>query len=252
MEKQNGNNNNEDMDFTKTEDFKSLLIKNVFTGFTNEVGGSPTEFANILYKRFVVEDFFMHDVECYEKIENYFINVVRHKIAVYKAGMSILKISDFNLTGEEIKDFERNLWEHDISKFSAQESYGYTFYDFKSGEGKELFDYAWHHHKMNNPHHPEYWLNPDKEGLIKPLTVPKIYILEMISDWIGAGKTYNSSFEDWLPLNLHRFRFKNAGDVCNILNIVLKNLFKHTMHNNDVYVNRLDPEKLYITSCKST
>ena len=81
------------------------------------------------------------------------------------------------------------------------------------------FEKAWHHHKQNNPHHPEYWLNPNRSGILDVLPMPKIYVLEMIADWIGAGKTYGSTLEEWLPSNLHKFVWhrETANNVFSIL-----------------------------------
>lgn len=131
----------------------------------------------------------------------YFDRVVRHKIEVYKAGMSLW-------CPEELKsEFKYNLIVHDLSKFSKSEAFAYANHDFKSKALDPEFEAAWHHHKMVNPHHPEYWLNPGRDGVCEPIPMPAIFILEMLADWIGAGKTYGSELRDWLPLNLHKFRF---------------------------------------------
>jgi hypothetical protein len=102
-----------------------------------------------------------------------------------------------------------HLWLHDLSKFSSQEAIGYALHDFKNPQDatRVAFEDAWHHHKMNNPHHPEYWLNPNRGGVLEVRPIPMIYLVEMMADWIGAGRTYGKTLEEWLPQNLHHFRF---------------------------------------------
>lgn len=138
------------------------------------------------------------------KIFNYFKDtVVPHKIEVYKGGIELI---EKGIVLDELKEaFTQNLIIHDMSKFSIEEAKGYAYYNRDTGEGREAFRLAWHHHKMNNPHHPEYWLNPTKQGNLEILPMSKIYILEMVADWIGAGRTYGNELKDWLPKNLHNF-----------------------------------------------
>lgn len=85
---------------------------------------------------------------------------------------------------------------HDLSK--------YSFVEFESGvkyfkgyrspieveKEKNGFSLAWQHHKGHNPHHWEYWI--DNVGTRKntPIKIPYNYLIEMICDWIGAGKVY--------------------------------------------------------------
>lgn len=122
--------------------------------------------------------------------------LIPHKVAVYKAGQDLEKQDWFRqLFDTSIKN---RLLLHDLSKFSSQEA-GYADYPNIGN--------AWHHHKMNNDHHPEYWLNPDRSGRIEPLPMPKECVAEMLADWIGASQTYGEALEDWLPKNLHHFVF---------------------------------------------
>jgi hypothetical protein len=151
-------------------------------------------------------------------IFNYFKDtVIPHKIEVYKGGMELI---EKGIVPEELKvEFVNNLIIHDLSKFSVQEAAGYAYYNRKTKEGREAFELAWHHHKMNNPHHPEHWLNPTKRGNLEILPMPKIYILEMVADWIGAGRSYGNELKDWLPNNLHNFLFhrETRRDLTTIL-----------------------------------
>lgn len=198
------------MDYSKRVDNKEAFKNNVFKLFTDACGGDPQEFADMLYAKFIVEDFSYGDDVYYWGILGYFEKVVvPHKIAVYRAGLELSRDPKINahLTNQDKEDFLRNLWLHDMSKFSVNEAFGYAMYNRQTGWGKEDFEVSWHHHKMNNPHHPEYWLNPNRSGDLEPIQMPKLYILEMIADWIGAGKTYGSSLQEWLPKNIHKFKF---------------------------------------------
>ena len=65
------------------------------------------------------------------------------------------------------------------------------------------YSLAWQHHKGRNPHHYEYWIdNVDNGGT--PIKIPYKYVLEMIADYLAAGKTYQgksftfkSEYEWW-------------------------------------------------------
>ncbi len=93
---------------------------------------------------------------------------------------------------------------HDLSKFSPTEFFESVRYytgtsspipECKKANGYSL---AWQHHKGRNPHHYEYWMdNFDKGGT--PIRMPFIYSVEMICDWLAAGKAYRGkqfTYED--------------------------------------------------------
>lgn len=185
---------------------KSNLTDQIFSIFTDEVGGSHSRFGKILYDRFEVEDERFLDDYIYWSVYNYFkTKLIPHKIAVFKAGLELSRYDWFYTLKFNKNQFVENLWLHDLSKFSIQESIPYANHDFSSGKTSIEFDCAWIHHKNHNEHHPEYWLNPSKDGTLNPLPMPMIYIVEMIADWIGAGRTYGNELETWLPDNLHKF-----------------------------------------------
>jgi hypothetical protein len=204
--------------YRKSIQSKEAFKNNAFKLFTEAVGFDLDEFTDIVYQRFVVEDLQYADDMYYWGVLGYFQKVViPHKIAVYQAGLEITRqewFKDFYVNKEQFLD---NLIIHDISKFSANESFGYASYDFKnpkpSGGIKRAFESAWHHHKMHNEHHPEYWLNPNRSGELEVQEMPKIYVFEMVADWIGAGKTYGNSLESWLPGNYPKFKFHPNTDI---------------------------------------
>ena len=85
---------------------------------------------------------------------------------------------------------------HDLSKFSHTEfsSSAKYFQGNRSPIEAEKEDcgysFAWLHHKGCNPHHWEYWIDFASDGGIIADRIPKKYVIEMLCDWIGAGKVY--------------------------------------------------------------
>lgn len=100
---------------------------------------------------------------------------------------------------------------HDLSKFSIIEfapSARY-FQGTRSpieAEKEELgYSKAWLHHKGHNKHHWEYWTDFADDGSIIANKIPYNYVVEMICDWIGAGKAYTKT--KWTqndPLDYYR------------------------------------------------
>lgn len=196
-----------------------LFADTVLKTFTNQCGGSAFAMSDYVTKRYNCYSDLYSDKFIADKTIEYFTDtVVPHKIAVYEAGMEITKESWFKelFTERDRSQFVHNLLLHDLSKFSANEAFGYALYDpeKQTVDAKQNLKLAWHHHKMNNPHHPEYWLNPHRSGAIEPLPMPDIYIIEMIADMIGAGKTYGTPFSEWLAENLPKIVFANHTVVC--------------------------------------
>lgn len=185
---------------------KPAITNQVLSKFCEAVDyGTPERLADILYGRYTVEDFSYADDFNYWTVHEYFLQtVVPHKIEVFKAGAEFAEQPwFFGFIAESPDLWFDNLWLHDLSKFSANESFGYAFHDFKSDKFDLGFECAWNHHVKHNEHHPQYWNNG---GLLLPM--PKIYIAEMVADWIGAGKVYGtSSLEGWMDKNLHRIQF---------------------------------------------
>lgn len=194
--------------YTKRVDNKKPFKEQIFKKFTDAVGGDLDEFTEMVYNRFTVEDFQYSDDSIYWQVHGYFQNVVvPHKIEVYKAGLEITRHPEFSSFLVDKEQFLENLWLHDISKFSANESFGYAMHDFKSDKYHLSFEVAWNHHKNHNPHHPEYWISVGKMLEIDIQPMARIYVLEMIADWIGAGTVYGNPIEKWLSKNIHLFYF---------------------------------------------
>ena len=90
---------------------------------------------------------------------------------------------------------------HDLSKYGPIEFISSAKY-FQGNKSpieaeKEAIGYsnAWLHHKGHNKHHWEYWTDFDKDGNIICYDIPTKYVIEMVCDYIAAGKTYSK--EKW-------------------------------------------------------
>lgn len=85
---------------------------------------------------------------------------------------------------------------HDLSKFSPTEFwesvkyYSGTSSPIDASKKANGYSNAWLHHKGRNKHHYEYWQdNFDKGG--QALLIPYNYTVEMLCDYLGAGRAYN-------------------------------------------------------------
>jgi hypothetical protein len=54
--------------------------------------------------------------------------------------------------------------------------------------GRAAFNVAWLHHQHRSPHHWQHWVLRNDDGSTVALEMPTRYALEMLCDWIGAGK----------------------------------------------------------------
>ena len=129
---------------------------------------------------------------------------------------------------------------HDMSKFLPDEFFPYAnhFYGkskkgIKEGRdktgyykpyntGDKAFDSAWFLHQKRNKHHWQWWLMPaDNVGVIV-LVIPKVYMLEMICDWKGAGKAQGTPDTiAWYKTNGHKMQLnsKTRKEIEDILGI---------------------------------
>lgn len=86
---------------------------------------------------------------------------------------------------------------HDLSKFSITEFLPSARYfqgnksPIEAEKAEKGYSIAWLHHKGLNKHHWEWWTDFGKNGFVIANRMPKKYVIEMICDWIAAGKVYN-------------------------------------------------------------
>lgn len=128
---------------------------------------------------------------------SYLKYVLKHKWFVYIAGRRI----------------GLSFWQsfqHDLSKFRFSEWFAYadTFYN-PDGSRKIYaetpeFQKAWLYHQHRNLHHWQSWLLRMDRGDVIPLQMPKKYVLEMVADWMGAGKAITGKWEYQIWYNQNR------------------------------------------------
>ena len=123
---------------------------------------------------------------------------------------------------------------HDISKFSPIEFFeSVKYYQGTSSpidacKKDKGYSKAWLHHKGRNPHHYEFWQdNFDNGGT--PLKMPYKYAVEMICDYLAAGKaytgknfTYEAEYEWWKvkksrPLAMHEHTKEFIEDMLKMM-----------------------------------
>lgn len=86
---------------------------------------------------------------------------------------------------------------HDNSKFGLTEFFTSAKYfqgnisPINKEKAEKGYSIAWQHHKGHNPHHWEWWIDSLGNRQNTPLKVEWPYLVEMICDWIGAGKVYS-------------------------------------------------------------
>lgn len=84
---------------------------------------------------------------------------------------------------------------HDMSKFSwiefweSVKYYQGTSSPIDACKADKGYSLAWQHHKGCNPHHYEYWTDRYDDGTVA-LEMPYKYVVELICDWLGAGRAY--------------------------------------------------------------
>lgn len=112
---------------------------------------------------------------------------------------------------------------HDRSKFSKEEMAIADWYTGTSSphdacRKEKGYSISWIYHYHRNDHHWEYWLdfntgyyNEYDEFIIKPTAMKMPYdaVIEMVCDFIAAGKVYSGA--DWTPSMPYEYywKFKN-------------------------------------------
>ncbi len=87
---------------------------------------------------------------------------------------------------------------HDMSKFSPVEFFESVKYyqgtrsPIDACKEDKGYSNAWFHHRGRNKHHWEYWVDDFQKGVI-PKKMPFKYVLEMICDFLGAGRAYTGN-----------------------------------------------------------
>lgn len=125
---------------------------------------------------------------------------------------------------------------HDLSKFSPIEFWESAKYyqgnrsPIDACKEANGVSYGWQHHKGRNPHHAEYWIdNIDSEN-IKAIVMPKKYAMELLADYLGAGRAYmgkNFTFQkeyEWWIKKSSNPNLKMHKNIKVFIEIVLEKL----------------------------
>ena len=110
---------------------------------------------------------------------------------------------------------------HDLSKFSRAELPHYDRQFFGDKDDPEGFALAWLHHQNGHDHHWEWWITRSDHshggsGAVDGcLQMSDITILHMITDWLGAGRSYQGSWDisEWVGKNLWDMKMHPATQV---------------------------------------
>lgn len=115
---------------------------------------------------------------------------------------------------------------HDLSKFSLAEFGPSALYfqgsrsPIKAEKEEKGYSYAWQHHHNHNPHHWQYWLDYDDEGKLITVKMPYKYVVELMCDWIGAGKAYNAkkwSFREPIDFYIRKLKERHLHPDTDLL-----------------------------------
>ena len=132
----------------------------------------------------------------------YFWATIRHKwfvlLASFKTGLPLW----FAIT-------------HDLSKFTRAELPYYDRQFFGDKGDPKGFALAWlHHQNGENDHHWEWWITRSdhshggSEAVNGCLPMSDLAITHMITDWLGAGRSYRGSWDisEWVRKALPKMK----------------------------------------------
>lgn len=118
-------------------------------------------------------------------------NIIVHKFWVYYYGRQ-LNINRWQLLMHDMSKF------HPVEFFESVRWYQGDKSPIPVVKTIKGWSKAWMHHKSHNKHHYDYWLDV-KNDKVFPVQIPYKYVMEMIADWLAAGRTYNGksfTFDD--------------------------------------------------------
>jgi hypothetical protein len=85
----------------------------------------------------------------------------------------------------EWRPYARHFYNRDGSHRKVRDGTGY----YKPEESRDsAFDFAWLLHQKRNRHHWQWWILPKDDGGWRVLEMDEKSRLEMVCDWVGAGK----------------------------------------------------------------
>lgn len=122
------------------------------------------------------------------KYEQYIKEHIANVQKVWSDVQPLLK-DDFWLDDYKFFTIQYKINVHDQSKFSLIEFDGYRRKFYRAdgeAENDRSFNYSWLHHIRENDHHWEHWVIPCVNEC-KALSMPFIFIIEMLCDWTAMS-----------------------------------------------------------------
>jgi Family of unknown function (DUF5662) len=108
------------------------------------------------------------------------------------------------------------LWQlilHDWTKFLPGEWFCYARHFYNPDGSRKInvddlaFDLGWNYHQKRNKHHWQWWVLWKDTGGYDCLEIPARHRLEMLADWMGAGRALGfPDTKGWYLKNYHNIQ----------------------------------------------
>lgn len=137
-------------------------------------------------------------------IENHVSNVQKAWEEIQEKCMDVISELTNGYPYTTLEMTTMNISVHDKSKWSEEEFEPYRRYfhsinEKEKRESEAAFEDAWTHHKLNNPHHWNYWIENPTAGGKDNMTL--CAVLEMIADWQGMSYAKGGNALSWYKQN---------------------------------------------------
>ncbi len=152
----------------------------------------------------------------------YFWSLMRHKWFVFVAGLRLGGIPLWRLIIHDWGKFR--LWEYGrYARYSAAMKRKQKNGEPIPDEIQDGFNYAWLHHEGVHPHHWGYWIPRSGKLRGRPLSMPNVFMREMVADWMGASRAYTGSWDmsEWLKKNLAGIEANMHSDSVAWVHVIL-------------------------------
>jgi len=91
---------------------------------------------------------------------------------------------------------------HFYGNSGMKEGRDHTGYYEPAETKDEAFKHAWFLHQNRNKHHWQWWVIPKGDGQLEAIQMPLHYLIEMVCDWVGAGRSLRTKGVDvWYEAN---------------------------------------------------
>jgi len=143
--------------------------------------------------------------EYLDYIEEHIKNVKRAWIEIQEKCNDMFFIQDDNY----YESIGQEVVKHDLSKMSEYEFIQYRRAFFKTeSEPKYDMGQAWEHHKKNNPHHWQNWINqysPNRRQWI-------VHCVHMIIDWMAMGYKFGDTAQKYYEQNKDKVKIPDEAE----------------------------------------